>query len=597
MGAMRRPPVRRTIDHLAPGVALVKDRIFRPEMRRRPNTIVSGEACMKELLPPAAYPMNASSSICSKFVHMSSSKDRCPVQAVCWTPGARRLLAGAANGMFTLWNGSSFNFETTQQAHEAGLRCLVWSRSLEFMLSSDGDGVVKYFSTTLNNLKEINAHAGAAVREVSFSPSGTKFVTCGDDATVKVWDFDRAALDRLLPGTDVESGKSHSWDVKTAQWHPSRALIASGAKDNIIRMWDPRAPREVSARTQRPYTPSTHGTVHHTAPPLAALISPPLHSTRPPSPSHSIHPNPFHPLHPIPSRPVPFRSIPSHPIPSRPNPRLHPTSPFISRRPVLLSLRNCFGSKWYMPCQCVQLTRWWPIDRWLGVSHSSLSSPTWLLGASRRPARLMRLHRPLVDPLMMRVRKRDPPAITALAGPMRCISWWGLCGRATFAPPVHRPQSTSPCSSRTHASRTHASRTHASRTHASRTHALRPTRTTPRAVCSTSHVIASTCAWQSYCAMSSQMDHVTPLLGRTSPLLDPKGVDPKAVDPKGVDPKGVDPKGVDPLLVCTSPSPPSVSAAFIPLHSCTRCRALIGLGWRRRSLAWAIYIWDSASLT
>lgn len=28
----------------------------------------------------------------------------------------------------------------------------------------------------------------------------------------------------------VDGGKSHSWDVKTAQWHPDKALIASGAK-------------------------------------------------------------------------------------------------------------------------------------------------------------------------------------------------------------------------------------------------------------------------------------------------------------------------------------------------------------------------------
>ena len=57
-GAMRRQS-RRTIDHLSPGVQLMKDRVLRPEMRRRVTTIVSSEANMKELLPPSAYPLQA----------------------------------------------------------------------------------------------------------------------------------------------------------------------------------------------------------------------------------------------------------------------------------------------------------------------------------------------------------------------------------------------------------------------------------------------------------------------------------------------------------------------------------------------------------
>lgn len=29
------------------------------------------------------------------------------------------------------------------------------------------------------------------------------------------------------------------------QWHPEKALIASGSKDNVVKLWDPRAPREI----------------------------------------------------------------------------------------------------------------------------------------------------------------------------------------------------------------------------------------------------------------------------------------------------------------------------------------------------------------
>ena len=134
--------------------------------------------------------------------HLSFYKDRCPVNSVAWTPEGRRLLAGGQNGMFTLWSGVNFSFETTQQAHEAAIRCMVYSHTGEWMVSADADGVIKYWAPSLHNVKEITeAHPQSGVREVSFCPTDLKFCSCADDATVKIWDFERGALDRLLIAT------------------------------------------------------------------------------------------------------------------------------------------------------------------------------------------------------------------------------------------------------------------------------------------------------------------------------------------------------------------------------------------------------------
>jgi len=32
----------------------------------------------------------------------------------------------------------------------------------------------------------------------------------------------------------------HGWDVKCADWHPASSLIASGGKDNLVKLFDPR---------------------------------------------------------------------------------------------------------------------------------------------------------------------------------------------------------------------------------------------------------------------------------------------------------------------------------------------------------------------
>ena len=33
----------------------------------------------------------------------------------------------------------------------------------------------------------------------------------------------------------------HNWGVKNCEWHPTKSLIASGSKDCMVKLWDPRS--------------------------------------------------------------------------------------------------------------------------------------------------------------------------------------------------------------------------------------------------------------------------------------------------------------------------------------------------------------------
>jgi len=185
-------------------------------------------------MPPLAYPQDPMNAITSRFVHLSLNKIRCPINAVRWTPDGRRLLTGASSGEFTLWNGTTFNFETIMQAHEAAIRAMNWNHQGSFLVSGDHSGALKIWQPSLNLIKILppgEAHQ-EPVRQVTFSPNDSKFASCSDDGSVKIWDFAEAVEERCLSG--------HGWDVRTVHWHPHKSLLASGSKDNLVKLWDPR---------------------------------------------------------------------------------------------------------------------------------------------------------------------------------------------------------------------------------------------------------------------------------------------------------------------------------------------------------------------
>ncbi|KAF8431845.1 WD40-repeat-containing domain protein [Boletus edulis BED1] len=198
-----------------------------------------------DLLPPVAYPGNASTSLCTKFIHTSTNKIRCPVNVVTWTPEGRRVLTGSTSGEFTLWNGLTFNFETILQAHDSAIRAFQFTHSGAYLASADQSGIIKYFQPNMNNLNAWTGHR-EAIRGLSFSPDDGRFATASDDATIRIWDFEESREERVMTG--------HGWDVKCVEWHPTKGLLASGSKDNLIKFWDPRTGTVLSTLHQHKNT-------------------------------------------------------------------------------------------------------------------------------------------------------------------------------------------------------------------------------------------------------------------------------------------------------------------------------------------------------
>ncbi|XP_077511591.1 WD repeat domain 33 isoform X2 [Amblyomma americanum] len=230
---LRKAVARKTVDYNTAVVEYLENRIWQRDYRDA-RSIQPDSGYYTRLVPPLAMLSNPINAVTTKFVRTSTNKMRCPIFCVVWTPEGRRLITGASSGEFTLWNGLTFNFETILQAHDSSVRCMVWSHNDTWMVTGDHSGYVKYWQSNMNNVKMFQGHK-EAIRGISFCPTDTKFTTCSDDGTVRVWDFLRCFEEKILRG--------HGADVKCVDWHPQKSLIVSGSKDSQqpIKLWDPKS--------------------------------------------------------------------------------------------------------------------------------------------------------------------------------------------------------------------------------------------------------------------------------------------------------------------------------------------------------------------
>jgi polyadenylation factor subunit 2 len=118
---------------------------------------------------------------------------------------------------------------------------MIWSHNEQFMLTGDDKGWIKYWQANMNNVKMFQGHIDTApIRGLSFSPTDSKFTSCSDDRTVRIFDFVTSKEENVLLG--------HGSDVKCVDWHPHKSLIVSGSKDSQqpIILWDARNAKKIT---------------------------------------------------------------------------------------------------------------------------------------------------------------------------------------------------------------------------------------------------------------------------------------------------------------------------------------------------------------
>jgi WD40 repeat protein len=246
--------------------------------------------------------------ICTRFLRKGLIKpNKTQMTAAVWSNDARWLALGTQTGDLARWEGDTLKVQklVSVSAHKTlfdgdrvkeafAITSMAWDKASNLLVTADARGTMQYCDETFRNVLVISeAHSGA-IRGLSFSPSGSKLVSAGDDSALHIWGVGQDKPERTLSG--------HQSDVKSVDWHPYRALIASASRDATMRLWDPRQEAPVryevlahitSARAR--YDTKIGSALFEHTPYCSHLISHNLQNLTNHVPTHVLYHKPSHP--------------------------------------------------------------------------------------------------------------------------------------------------------------------------------------------------------------------------------------------------------------------------------------------------------------
>ena len=193
--------------------------------------------------PPAGDPDR--SQVGSRAVESRGDRDtslphilqghRKAVESVAFAPDGCTLASGGQDGNVRMWDVGAGR-ETSSLTHPVSVRSVAFSPDGLTLAAGLGDGMVWLWrlSTGIPTQKLTGDLAGAA--GVAFSPDG-KTLALATGLEVQ--------LRRVDDGTLVSHLEGHQSTVHSVAFSPSGSILASGAYDRTIRLWDAETGKEL----------------------------------------------------------------------------------------------------------------------------------------------------------------------------------------------------------------------------------------------------------------------------------------------------------------------------------------------------------------
>jgi WD40 repeat protein/tRNA A-37 threonylcarbamoyl transferase component Bud32 len=211
--------------------------------------------------------------------------ERHPAWGVAFSPNGKLLATASGQQILQLWDANTGDKIVEPIPHSAQVYSVAFAGDSQWLVTGSADGAVRVWEgTTRKEGAKLAGHkANTVVRSVSFSFTGDRIVSGGDDKTVRLWDAhsgqqiaeaqtenqvlsvafslqgDRIVTGRYDGTIQVLDGRNlqplgdaftaHSNAVNSVAFSPDGTRIASGSADNMIKVWDAQARTPIGSLT------------------------------------------------------------------------------------------------------------------------------------------------------------------------------------------------------------------------------------------------------------------------------------------------------------------------------------------------------------
>jgi WD40 repeat protein len=161
------------------------------------------------------------------------------VNALAFSPDGKLLGIGLANKEAAIFDTSSGKrLRTFNDGHYGEITDVTFNPTGERFLTTSTDRTAIVWDVSLGKQTIVLLGHRARISSGTFSPSGARIITVSDDNTARVWD--------TSTGNQVSVLQGHLAALTSAKFDRSGAKVITASQDNTARLWDASTGRQIA---------------------------------------------------------------------------------------------------------------------------------------------------------------------------------------------------------------------------------------------------------------------------------------------------------------------------------------------------------------